>query len=120
MKGPSDLRIAKSLNLLNMIQSGLNRLVFLAGDGSHLPEKENITSNQHSWPEKATQMGVKWNNKHTNSKVNSTLIAQHIGKPNYKCTTNDNPYGAGKQSSKCAKPDTCFTAANVQACIAKE
>src|SRR5258708_29007784 len=62
-KGLSDPRIAKSLNLLNTIQSGLNGLVFPAGDGSHLPEKENIASNQHSWLETALQMGVKWTNK---------------------------------------------------------
>jgi hypothetical protein len=54
LKGPSDPRIANSLNLLNTIRSGLNKLVFLAGDGSHLPEKENIAPNQHSWPETAT------------------------------------------------------------------
>jgi hypothetical protein len=52
-KGLSDPRIANSLDLLNMIQSGLNELVFPAGDGSHLPEKENIAPNQHSWPETA-------------------------------------------------------------------
>jgi SWIM zinc finger len=53
-KGPSDLRIANSLDLLNTIRSGLNKLVFPAGNGSHLPEKENIAPNQHSWPEIAT------------------------------------------------------------------
>jgi hypothetical protein len=38
-------------------------------------------------------------------------MAQHIGKPNCKHTTDDNPYGAGEQSGKQAKPDTHFAAA---------
>jgi hypothetical protein len=112
-KGLSDPRIANSLNLLNTIRSGLNELVFLASDGSHLPEKENITPNQHSWPETATQMGVKWNNKHINGKVDSALTAKHIGKPNHKRTADDDPYGAGKQSNKCVKPNAHSAAANV-------
>src|SRR5229473_6334682 len=120
LKGPSDPRIAKSLNLLNTIRSGLNGLVFPAGDGSHLPEKENIAPNQHSWPETAMRMGVKWNNKRTNGKVDSALTAQHIGEPNCKRTADDDPYGAGKQSSKRTKPDARSAATNVRARIAEE
>jgi hypothetical protein len=44
MKGLSDLVIANSLNSLNLIQSGLRGLLS-AGNGSHLPEKENIRPN---------------------------------------------------------------------------
>src|SRR5258708_3332939 len=120
LKGPSDPRIAKSLNLLNTIRSGLNGLVFPAGNGSHLPEKENIAPNQHSWPETATRMGVKWNNKCANSKVDSALTAQHISEPNCKRTTDDDPYGAGKQSGKHAKPNACSAAANVQVHVAEQ
>jgi hypothetical protein len=58
-------------------------------------------------------MGIKWNNKHANGKVDSALTAEHIGKPNYKRTTNDNPYGAGKQSSKRTKPNACSAATDV-------
>ena len=119
-KGPSDPRIAKSLNLLNTIRSGLNGLVFPAGDGSHLPEKENIAPNQHSWPETAARMGVKRNNKRANGKVDSALTAQHIGEPNRKRTADDDPYGAGEQSGKRAKPDARSAATNVRARIAEE
>ena len=92
----------------------------MAGNGSHLPEKENIGPNQCSWPETAMRMGVKRVNKHPNSKVNSVLMAQHIGEPNHKHTADDNPYGAGEQSGKQAKPDTCSAAANVRAHAAEE
>ena len=61
-KGLSDLGIANSLNSLQAIQSGL-RGILLAGNGSHLPEKENIGPNQCSWPETAVRMGVKHVNK---------------------------------------------------------
>ena len=98
-KGLSDPGIANSLNSLQAIRSGL-RGILLAGNGSHLPEKENIGPNQCSWPETAAQMGVKHVNKCPNGKVNSTLTAQHIGKPNHKRTTNDDPYGAKEQSGK--------------------
>jgi hypothetical protein len=103
-KGPSDLGIANSLNSLKMIQSGLRQLLS-AGNGSPLLEKENIGPNQHSWPETATRMGVKCINKCPNSKVDSVLMAQHIGEPNHKRAANDDPYGAGEQSGKWAKPD---------------
>ncbi len=110
-KGLSDLEIANSLNSLKAIQSGLRGLL-LAGNGFTLPEKENITLNQHSWPETAAQMGVKCVGKHPNSKVNSMLTAQHISEPNCKCVTTNDPYGAGEQSGKQAKPDAHSTAAN--------
>jgi hypothetical protein len=119
-KGPSDPRIANSLDLLNTIRSGLNKLVFPAGDSSYLPEKENIAPNQHSWLETAARMRVKRNNKCTNGKVDSALTAEHIGEPNRKRTADDDPYGAGEQSGKCAKPDAHSAAANVRARIAEE
>src|SRR5258708_36390558 len=65
-------------------------------------------------------MGVKRANKCPNGKVNSALIAQHIGEPNRKRTADDNPYGAGEQSGKRAKPDACSAAANVRARVAEE
>ena len=89
----------------------------VAGDGSHLPEKESIAPNQHSWPETAVQMGVKRCGK---GKVNSALTAQHIGKPNRKRATDGDPYGAGEQSDKRAKPDVRSAAANARARAARE
>ena len=111
-KAPRDPRFAKSINV---IRSQLSTLVLLATadeNGSWLPEKEYIAPNQHSWPETATRMGETHRKKRAHGKVNSVLMAQHISKPNRKQTTNDNPYGAGEQSGKCAKPDACSAAAN--------
>ena len=51
-------------------------------------------------------------------KVDRMLTAQHIGKPNYKCLTDDNPYGAEEQFGKHAKPDVCSADANTWACKA--
>src|SRR5216684_3385977 len=65
-------------------------------------------------------MGVKHVNKCPNGKVNSTLMAQHISKPNHKHAANDNPYGAGEQSGKWAKPNACSATANTRACTAAE
>jgi hypothetical protein len=65
-------------------------------------------------------MGVKQNNKRTNGKVDSALTAKHIGEPNRKRTADDDPYGAGKQSSKCAKPDACSAATNLRVRIAEK
>src|SRR5258707_15176385 len=65
-------------------------------------------------------MGVKWNNKRANGKVDSALTAQHIGEPNRKRTADDDPYGAGKQSGKRTKPDARSAAANVRARVAEE
>src|SRR5258708_37680422 len=118
-KGPSDPGIANSLNSLQAIQSGL-RGILLAGNGSHLPEKENIGPNQCSWPETAVRMGVKHVNKCPNGKVDSALTAQHIGEPNHKRTADNDPYGAGEQSGKRAKPDARSAAANVRARVAEE
>jgi hypothetical protein len=92
-----------------------------AGDGSHLPEKENIGPNQRSWPETAARMGVKRGNKpREKGKVDSALTAQHIGEPNHKRATDNDPYGAGEQSGKRAKPDARSAAANVRARVAAE
>ena len=50
-KAPSDPKIAKSLNL---IQSQISALLSAtAVDDAWLPEKENISPNQHSWLETA-------------------------------------------------------------------
>src|SRR5713226_9456734 len=64
-------------------------------------------------------MGVKCVGKHPNGKVDSALTAQHIGEPNRKRAA-DNPYGAGEQSSKWAKPDVRSAAANTRARAAEE
>jgi hypothetical protein len=81
-----------------------------ADNGFQLPEKENISPNQHFWPETAAQMGVKRGNKHTRKgKVDSVLTAQHISEPNCKCAADDDPYGAGEQSGKRAKSDALIT-----------
>jgi hypothetical protein len=67
-----------------------------------------------TWPETATRMGVKRGNKpHKKGKVNSVLTAQHIGEPNHKHPADNDPYGAGEQSGKHAKPDARSAAANV-------
>ena len=50
--------------------------------------------------------------KRSQGKVNSALTAQHIGEPNHKRLTNDDPYGAGEQSNKCAKPNARSADAN--------
>jgi hypothetical protein len=93
-------------------------LAMAPGDGSHLSEKEIIEPNQWSWPETAVWMGVKRGNK--KNKVDSALMAQHISEPNHKCATNNNPYGAGEQLGKCAKPDACSAAANARVRVAAE
>jgi len=63
-------------------------------------------------------MGVKCVNKH--GKVDSTLMAQHIGEPNCKHAAADDPYGVGEQSGKWAKPDACSAAANTRVHVVKE
>jgi hypothetical protein len=114
-KAAHDLGIAKSLN---SIRSRLGALVHSAtapGDGSPFPEKENIAPNQLSWPETAARMGVKRGDKcRGKGKVDSALTAQHIGEPNRKRAADD-PYGAGEQSGKRAKPDARSAAANTRA-----
>ena len=62
-------------------------------------------------------MGIKHCRK---GKVDSVLIAEHIGEPNCKHVTDCDPYGMGEQSGKCAKLDACSAAANAQAYVAKE
>jgi hypothetical protein len=118
LKVPRDPRVAK---LLNSIQSRLSALVLSAtvpDEGSHLPEKEIIRPNQWSWPETAAWIGVKRGNK--KNKVDSVLMAQHIGEPNRKRTANNDPYGAGEQSGKQAKPNVRSAATNARACTAAE
>jgi hypothetical protein len=88
-------------------------LLSIKDNRSQLPKKEQIVPNQLSWPPTATCIGVKCREKRCHSKVNSALMAEHISTP--KCKhTNDNPYGAGEHSKKCAKPDAVSTAANAQ------
>ena len=89
-------------------------------DGSQLPEKESIAPNQHTWPETAAQMGEKRGTKHSRGKVDSALMAQHIGEPNRKHMTDNDLYGAEEQSGKRAKPDARSANANAQACKAAE
>jgi hypothetical protein len=122
---PQDPAIAKSFTKsVNSITSRLDALVHsatAAGDGSHFPEKENIGPNQLSWPETAAQMGVKRANKGKGGKVDSALTAQHIGEPNRKHAADYDPYGAGEQSGKRARPDARSAAANARArCAAEE
>ena len=118
-KAPSDLKIARSLN---SIQSQLTALLsaMAIDDGSWLPEKESIAPNQHTWLETAARMGEKHGTKRSRGKVDSALMAQHIGEPNCKCMTDNDPYGAGEQSSKRAKPDARSADANAQARKAAE
>ncbi|KAF8498200.1 hypothetical protein F5888DRAFT_1889320 [Russula emetica] len=110
---------------INLFQSRFSALVLSAtaagdGDGS-LPEKENIGPNQRSWPERAARMGVKHGNKRREKgKVDSALTAQHIGEPNRKRAADNDPYGAGEQSGKHAKPDARSAAANARARAAQE
>jgi hypothetical protein len=117
---PCDPHIAKSITKsLDMMLSQINALVHLAtvaGDGSLLLEKEVIGPNQLSWPETATQMGVQHGKKHQGKgKVDSALMAQHIGMPNHKCAANNDLYGAGEQSGKHAKPNARSATANARA-----
>ncbi|KAH9030722.1 hypothetical protein EDB84DRAFT_1578902 [Lactarius hengduanensis] len=67
--------------------------------------------NQHSWTETAERIGVKRGNK-ARGKVDSARTAEHIGEINRE---NEDPYGAGGQSGKRAKPDARSAAANVNA-----
>src|SRR6266566_5007333 len=123
LKAPHDSGITR---LLKSIQSWLSALVLsamAAGDGSHLPEKENISPNQYSWPETTMQMGVRHGNtgkSHGKGKVDSALTAEHIGEPNHKHPANNNLYGAKEQSGKHAKPNARSAAANARAHAAAE
>ncbi|KAH9011578.1 hypothetical protein EDB84DRAFT_1445098 [Lactarius hengduanensis] len=60
-------------------------------------------------------MGIKRGNK-ARGKVDSARTAEHIGEINRKRNReNEDPYGAGEQSGKRAKPDARSAAANVDA-----
>src|SRR6266700_7040397 len=83
-------------------------------NGSCLLEKEQITPNQLSWPSTAARMGVKRGEKRCHGKVDSKLMAEDIGVPKHKRPCDD-PYGAGEQSRKCAKPNAVSAAANARA-----
>src|SRR5712672_4232131 len=61
-------------------------------------------------------MGESWRKKCPHSKVDGTLTVQHISMPNCKRAANDDdPYGAGEQSGKRAKPDARSAAAKTRA-----
>ena len=81
---------------------------------SQLLEKEQIAPNQLSWPPTAVCMGIKCGERKCHGKVDSTCTAEHIGMPKCKRPVGD-PYGAGKESGKRAKPDAVSAAANTQA-----
>jgi len=119
LNAPRDPGITKSLKSIESQLTALVHLSATAAGGSHLPDKENIGPNQRSWPETAARMGVKRGNK-SSGKVDSALTAQHIGEPNRKRTADGDPYGAGEQSGKRAKPDARSAAANVRARAAAE
>jgi len=57
-------------------------------------------------------MGEKHSQKHCSGKVDSALMAQHIGEPNHKHAADEDPYG--EQSGKHIKPDACSINANMQ------
>jgi hypothetical protein len=116
---PRDPHIAKSITKsLNSMLSQIDALMHsatAAGDGPPLPEKEKIGPNQLSWPETTARMGVQRGKKRQGGKVDSALTAEHIGEPNRKRATDNDPYGAGEQSGKRAKPDARSAAANTRA-----
>src|SRR6266576_2386425 len=105
----------ETVKSLQMAQSQLNTArLYMNDNGSYLPEKEQIAPNQLSWPPTATRMGVKRGEKRCHGKVDSELTAEHIGVPKHKHPC-DNPYGAGEQSGKRAKPDAVSAASNARA-----
>ena len=113
---PDDPETVKSLQ---MTRSQLNAARLSVNDSrSRLPEKEQIAPNQLSWPPTAARMGVKRGEKRR-GKVDSAHTAEHIGVPKRKRPTDD-PYGAGEQSGKRAKPDAISSAANARARAAEE
>ena len=112
-KVPSDPDTTRSIKKSHSQLQELVVLAMVAGNGSSLPEIEPISPNQCTWLETAAQMGVKWVNRHRKGKVNSVLTAQHIGKPNHKCASDNDPYGAREQPGKCAKPNAHSAIANV-------
>jgi len=95
--------------------SHLSVVASATGDGQQLPEKEVIAPNQLSWLETAECMGVK-RGKKRRGKVDSALTAELISEPNRKRNRRDeDPYGAGEQSGKRAKPDARSVTANTRA-----
>ena len=108
--------LSNILKSLHIIRSHLGAVVTsAASDGPQLPEKEQIAPHQLSWPETATRMGVK-RGKKSHGKVNSAHTAELIGEINRKRNREDeDPYGAGEQSGKRAKPDARSAAANARA-----
>ena len=103
-----DPETVKSVKLAG---SQLNAVrISLTGNGPRLPDKEQIAPNQLSWPPTAARMGVKRGEKRR-GKVDSALTAELIGVPKRKRPNND-PYGAGEDSGKRAKPDAVSAAAN--------
>ena len=106
-----DPEMIKSVKLAG---SQLNAVcVSLTGNGnrSHFPKKEQIVPNQLSWPSTAAYIGVKHCQKRQ-GKVDSALMADHIGVPKHKCPNND-PYRAGKDFKKHAKPNVVSPTANI-------
>src|SRR6266849_3558046 len=94
----------ETVKFVKLAGSQLNAVhISLTGNRPRLPDKEQIAPNQLSWPPTAVCMGVKRGEKHWD-KVDSTLMAKHIGVPKCKCFNND-PYKAGEDSGKHAKPD---------------
>src|SRR6266852_3581108 len=111
-----DPETVKSIKLAG---SQLNAVhISLTGNGPQLPDKEQIAPNQLSWPPTAACMGVKRGEKRR-GKVDSALTAEHISVPKRK-RPNDDPYGAGEDSGKRAKPDAVSAAANARARAAEE
>jgi hypothetical protein len=111
MPANPDPETAKSIKLA---RSQLNAVRLSMNDNeSRLPEIEHFGPNQLSWPPTAARMGVKKGDKRR-GKVDSALTAEHIGAPKHK-RPNDDPYGAGEESGKRAKPDAVSAAANTRA-----
>ncbi len=109
-----DPETVKSVKLAGLQLNAVR--ISLTGNGPRLPDKEQIAPNQLSWPPTAACMGVKRGEK---CKVDSALMAEHIGIPKRK-RPNDDPYGAGEDSGKHAKPDAVSAAANARARAAEE
>jgi hypothetical protein len=110
----------ETIKSVKLAGSQLNAVLIslTGGNESRLPEKEQIAPNQLSWPPTAACMGVKRGEKRR-GKVDSALTAEHIGVPKRK-RPNDDPYGAGEDSGKRAKPDAVSAAANARARAAEE
>ncbi|KAH9051046.1 hypothetical protein EDB87DRAFT_1582998 [Lactarius vividus] len=123
MQTPNPEAISNMVKSLRLVHSHLAAVVMSATRvGPQLPEREQIAPNQHSWTETAERMGVKRGNKAC-SKVDSARTAEHIGEINRKRNReNDDPYGAGEQSGKHAKPDarSAVANANARACATME